>query len=243
MGGPPSRANKAGGVPPTLVTPKSHDSEALPPVAAANATKALVPKRSAAKSSGKKAMKSKKKESGSSGKLAASLSTGSNGAMEPEIQVEPMKQDFHYYAIDHYDDAMRQCRQQLDENGPPPTDKSKELFLLTTLLNARLIQNWEAAPPATRTEYLKREEADRKRFMSEEEVASRHCATLTARRRSPKQSGVGGVGRAASFGLGATVDVPSVSMAFGGGGSQKRSIGEDEADVVAKSGAKRLKAV
>lgn len=84
------------------------------------------------------------------------------------------------------------------------------------------------APPSTRAHYLKLEENDRKRFMSEDEVASRHCATLTARKRSPKQSGGGnctvsidrvsveGVGATRSFGLGEVV--PQMVGVFSGGG-------------------------
>lgn len=108
-----------------------------------------------------------------------------------ELQVEPMKHDFHFYAQDNYNTIKAECQTQLDNDQSTSTtdDKSKQLYLLTTILNARLIQNWENATPATRAEYMKREEADRKRFMSEEEIASRHCATLTARKRSPKSGG------------------------------------------------------
>ena len=94
--------------------------------------------------------------------------------MEEEPQVEPMKQDFHFYAVDHYEDAKRACEQQLENSYADGSihakNKENQLYLLTTLLNARLIQNWEMSPPSTRAEYLKKEEADRKRFMSEEEV-------------------------------------------------------------------------
>lgn len=133
--------------------------------------------------------------------------------MEEEPKVEPMKQDFHFYAMDQYEEVKRTSQQQLEQSETSVSDKSKELYLLTTLLNARLVQNWESAPSSTRAAYLKKEEADRKRFMSEEEVASRHCATLTARRRSPKQAvvGPGGVRPVGSFGLSATVEVPSMS--------------------------------
>lgn len=135
--------------------------------------------------------------------------------MEEEPKVEPMKQDFHFYAKDEYEELKEVCQQQLD-NSIADGSKENQLYMMTTLLNARLIQNWEMAPSSTRAEYLKKEEADRKRFMSEEEVASRHCATLTARRRSPKQSGV--LGRAGSFGLNTTVQVPSLSPPAGGSG-------------------------
>lgn len=76
------------------------------------------------------------------------------------------------------------------------------------------------------------EEADRKRFMSEDEVASRHCATLTARKRSPKQSAAGvmgsrvveGVGAARSFGLGEVVPQMVGVLDEAEGGKRKRAV-------------------
>jgi len=140
--------------------------------------------------------------------------------------------------MDNYDEIKKLCEAQLSKSiadGTIAENKEKELYLLTTLLNARLIRNWENAPSSTRSQYMKKEEADRKRFMSEEEVASRHCATLTARRRSPKQGGSnhgrsGGAGganpmnRATSFGLasGAVEEIPSSSSTSG-----KKRGGED----------------
>lgn len=164
--------------------------------------------------------------------------------MEEEPQVEPMKQDFHFYAMDHYEEVKQVCQQQLDNSFADGSisEKNKEknqLLLLTTLLNARLIQNWEEAPASKRAEYLKKEEADRKRFMGEEEVASRHCATLTARRRSPKQSGI--LGRAGSFGLTSNVEVPLLNTQAEG--SRKRPNGEVADADVPERAVKRVKAV
>ena len=123
-----------------------------------------------------------------------------------EPKVDPMKQDFHFYGSDQYPQILEGCKQKLaDANLLTPEN---ELLLTNTLLNATLIYNWETAPQSTRMNYLKMEEADRKRFMSEDEVASRHCATLTARKRSPKQSGTmttDGVEKTRSFGLGEMV--------------------------------------
>jgi len=191
-------------VPPSLVTPKSQDSETLLLPAATDKT---VNKKPAANPTTKETNNSKKKES------SHKMPSGNNDKepeMEEEPKVEPMKQDFHFYAMDHYEEAKQVCQQQLDKSFADGSisEKNKDknqLLLLTTLLNSRLIQNWEKAPASTRAEYLKKEEADRKRFMGEEEVASRHCATLTARRRSPKQSGV--LARAGSFGLTSNVEV------------------------------------
>lgn len=144
---------------------------------------------------------------------ATKLSSSNNELdLGEEPKVDPMKQDFHFYAMDQYELVKQVCQRQLDDAFADGSISSQmgaenQLYLLTTLINARLIKNWEDAPSSTRAEYLKKEEADRKRFMSEEEVASRHCATLTARRRSPKQTG--DLRQAGSFGLSA-VEVPSL---------------------------------
>jgi hypothetical protein len=53
-------------------------------------------------------------------------------------------------------------------------------------LNSRLIKEWEDASQIVREAYMEKEEEDRKRFMADDEIASRHCATLTARARSPQ---------------------------------------------------------
>lgn len=221
---------------PSLVTPKSQDSETLPPFVASSNGYPENKKR--ASGTVKKTASPKKKEGGN--KLPPS-----NNDKEPEMgeepKVEPMKQDFHFYAMDHYEEVKQVCQQQLDnafaDGTIVQTNAETQLYLLTTLINARLIKNWEDSSPASRAEYLKKEEADRKRFMSEEEVASRHCATLTARRRSPKQSG--DLGRAGSFGLSA-VDVPSLSDGSGQLGVTRP---KSEFDMnAAETSAKRAKA-
>ena len=177
------------------MTPKSrsHDSgEALPPV-----------------HSNKKAVSSAKPKSIKSKKTKAPPTKTPINSLPPEneedeLQVEPMKQDFHFYAQDNYEEAKRACQAQIkrSRNSGKISQKNKEneLFLLSTLINARLIQNWERAPSSVRASYLKKEEEDRKRFMGEEEIASRHCETLTARRRSPKTAHANSV-RASSHGL------------------------------------------
>jgi hypothetical protein len=221
---------------PSLVTPKSQDSETLPFVASSNVFPEI--KKPASKGTVKRTTTPKKKE-------GVNKLPSSNNDKEPEMgeepKVEPMKQDFHFYAMDHYEEVKHVCQQQLDNafaNGTiARTNTENRLFLLTTLLNARLIKNWESASPSTRAKYLKKEEADRKRFMSEEEVASRHCATLTARRRSPKQSG--DLERAGSFGLSA-VDMPTLDDGQGGSGV-KRPKSEFDMEGVECS-AKRAKA-
>eukprot|EP00804_Cyclotella_cryptica_P011895 CCRYP_004398-RA/>CCRYP_004398-RA protein AED:0.26 eAED:0.04 QI:0/-1/0/1/-1/1/1/0/321 len=151
-----------------------------------------------------------------------------------EPKVDPMKQDFHFYAMDNYQSVLDECKRKLiHSNLVYQTSPENEVYLSTTLLNAHLIHKWEIAPQSTRAHYLKLEENDRKRFMSEDEVASRHCATLTARKRSPKQGGGGGgggavsidrvttegLGAARSFGLGEVVP-QMVGVLNGGGGGE-----------------------
>ena len=111
---------------------------------------------------------------------------------EEEIQVDPMRQDFHFYAKDRFDAVKAQCEEECKQSSSQAGNKENELYRLTTLMNARLIQDWESGPASLREQYMKMEDDDRQRFMSEEEVASRHCATLTARKRSPKQQNVPG---------------------------------------------------
>ena len=133
-----------------------------------------------------------------------------------------MKQDFHFYATEKYSEILTECKRKLHSANLPDN-----VYLSTTLLNSTLIHNWETAPKDTRDDYLKLEEADRKRFMSEDEVASRHCATLTARTRNPKMAGAGDndagvVGKARSFGLGEVVPQMVGMLAEGGGDKRKR---------------------
>ena len=171
---------------PSLVTPKSLDDSdtgappALPPIEQKSSKK---------KTTNKRGAKTRKESSFSGSRLHASSNKEFVVEEEEELTVAPMRQDFHFYAMDHYEQVKEVCKNQLaTASTTSQKNKENELFLLTTLINEHLIKNWEAAPSSVRSEYLKKEEADRKRFMGEEEVASRHCATLTARRRSPKQA-------------------------------------------------------
>jgi len=214
-----------------LVTPKSPDeSDTLPPVSEThNTSKARNNNKVAAKGTHKRTS-SKRKESGNNtNKVHVQHNNDDKELLEmEELTVEPMKQDFHYYAMDHYEEVKNICEQQLAKsiaNGHiQQKNKENHLFVLTTLINTLLIKNWEAAPASTRAEYLKKEEADRKRFMSEEEVASRHCATLTARRRSPKQSGT--LGKAGSFGLGLST-IPSLLASSDGDKEEEMGVAHD----------------
>mmetsp|Transcript_19144 Transcript_19144/g.42571 ORF Transcript_19144/g.42571 Transcript_19144/m.42571 type:complete len:353 (+) Transcript_19144:189-1247(+) len=191
-----SKVPVVGAAAPPLVTPKSrsHDSgEALPPIHSNKKTS----------SSGAKPKSSKSKRTKAPPTKTPIKSLPPENE-EDELQVEPMKQDFHFYAQDNYEETKRVCQAQIKRSRSSGKtshkNKENELFLLSTLINARLIQNWEKAPSSVRASYLKKEEEDRKRFMGEEEIASRHCETLTARRRSPKTAHANSV-RASSHGL------------------------------------------
>lgn len=98
---------------------------------------------------------------------------------QSNIQVKPIRTNFHFFVSDVEDtvqkDAVREC-------GEHHTDP----FLLYSNMNARLIQKWQDLPLLDQEAYRKMEEDDRIRFQNDDDIASRHCATLTARARSPR---------------------------------------------------------
>ena len=107
-------------------------------------------------------------------------------------KVEPMRQDFHFYALDMKDSLMAQAKETV-KHAVANTKTARQVkeddpYLVMTNLNERLIASWQVEPQSVRLQYLAKEEADRKRFQLDDEVASRHCATLTARSKSPKAS-------------------------------------------------------
>ena len=107
------------------------------------------------------------------------------------IDVEPMKQDFYFFAVDNKEECLAQAKAAVREaisTTPPTTETIEEddPYLTMTNLNERLMASWLEQPRSVRTEYLSKEEGDRRRFQLDDEVASRHCATLTARSRSPR---------------------------------------------------------
>lgn len=65
-------------------------------------------------------------------------------------------------------------------------DEQLDPLLVNSNLNTRLKTAWEHLTNDERDAFMVKEEADRRRFMEEDEVASRHCATLTARGKSPR---------------------------------------------------------
>eukprot|EP00591_Stephanopyxis_turris_P015007 CAMPEP_0195534516 /NCGR_PEP_ID=MMETSP0794_2-20130614/42508_1 /TAXON_ID=515487 /ORGANISM="Stephanopyxis turris, Strain CCMP 815" /LENGTH=587 /DNA_ID=CAMNT_0040667387 /DNA_START=107 /DNA_END=1870 /DNA_ORIENTATION=- len=121
---------------------------------------------------------------------------------ESKFLTAPMRHDFHFYVVDHKDDMMEAARKQLmrtlsldeehkDDNGHGDEESKFKMMephslLWLTNVNERLINKWESEPNTTRDLYRGKEEQDRIRFMNEEEVASRHCATLTARAEKKK---------------------------------------------------------
>jgi hypothetical protein len=94
-------------------------------------------------------------------------------------QVKPMRSDFHFFVDDMRDKIKVISEQELGADA-------KNKYLLFSNMNARLMKAWEDATDETRAEYMVKEEDDRRRFMADDEIASRHCATLTARARSPR---------------------------------------------------------
>jgi len=99
-----------------------------------------------------------------------------------------MRPDFHFFVQDHQDKLIEECKAELPliyrrlRISPPAETDATFLF---SHINERLIALWESTPQSQRQTYMLQEEEDRKRFMSAEEVASQHCATLTARVKSP----------------------------------------------------------
>ncbi|CAB9505870.1 expressed unknown protein [Seminavis robusta] len=101
-------------------------------------------------------------------------------------QVAPIKTAFHFFVMDMRDSmrplAVEEVRRSTRAREGEPLDP----YLVNANLNCRLIKAWEDVSEEARQACMTREEADRRRFMEEEEIASRHCATLTARSKSPK---------------------------------------------------------
>jgi len=100
-----------------------------------------------------------------------------------QSSVKPMRSAFHFFVND-MQDKLRQVA--LEEVKRSTQSEEVDLYLLNTNLNSRLMKEWEDAEQSVRDAYMDKEEADRKRFMADDEIASRHCATLTARARSPR---------------------------------------------------------
>lgn len=85
-------------------------------------------------------------------------------------RVNPMRSDFHFYA----DENKKEVEKSIEK-------KEMSSVELISELNEKLIEMWEKESASTRSEYMAKEERDRGRFMNEDEIESRHCATLTSR--------------------------------------------------------------
>lgn len=113
-------------------------------------------------------------------------------SMDTEIslsEVKPIKTDFHFFVLDMREKLRIEAEKEVADTAP--ADKAKDPYLINSNLNTRLMKAWEDLSEDKRDAYFKKEEADRRRFMEEDEVASRHCATLTARVKSPAEPGSG----------------------------------------------------
>ena len=131
-------------------------------------------------------------------------------------EVKPIQTDYHFFARDRKQKqralAIAEVDQSLCGHDAAFIRKNRR-FLINTNLNGRLMNEWEELSREEREVYFQKEEEDRRRFMEDDEVASRHCFTLTARVRSPmkkpddnKKSPLhdaahidGGVGRSGAF--------------------------------------------
>ena len=146
------------------------------------------------KSPGRKSKSLQGPEDGSEEKsLTNEMREGAPPAMQEMPSVDPMRSAFHFF-VDDMQDKLRQAA--LEEVKSSTKGEEVDLFLLNTNLNSRLMKEWEGAKQSVRDEYLNKEEEDQNRFMKEDEIANRHCATLTARARSPRHAAAqAGTGR------------------------------------------------
>lgn len=99
-------------------------------------------------------------------------------------EVKPIQSDFHFFAKENAAKyrpfAEDEVRKSLKEG------ESLNPMMVNTNLNTRLMKAWENLTKEDRDSFMVKEEEDRRRFMEEDEIASRHCATLTARGKSPR---------------------------------------------------------
>jgi hypothetical protein len=91
---------------------------------------------------------------------------------QSDIKVSPMRTNFHFFV----DDVQEAVRTEAQDEYKGDVD-----FLLYSNMNARFIKKWHELPASAHEAYMGKEEEDRIRFQNDDEIASRHCATLTAR--------------------------------------------------------------
>jgi hypothetical protein len=105
-------------------------------------------------------------------------------------EVKPIQTDFHFFVKENLEKYRKLAEEDVRssmKDGAGDLDP----FLVNSNLNSRLHKAWEDLPKEERDSYMVLEEDDRRRFMEEDEIASRHCATLTARGKSPGTNGNG----------------------------------------------------
>ena len=103
-------------------------------------------------------------------------------------EVKPIQTDYHFFVQDMRDQLRRLAEAEVDQSlqgrDQAFIDENRR-YLINSNLNCRLLHAWEELGKEDREKYSIKEEEDRRRFMEDDEVASRHCFTLTARVRSP----------------------------------------------------------
>jgi hypothetical protein len=118
-----------------------------------------------------------------------SQSQNSKSPEEELDEVKPIQTDFHCFVLEWKDKLLREAEAEVEASlqGYESDDyKAKHrLYLLNSNLNCRLMKKWEDFTMDEREDFFQKEEDDRRRFTTEDEVISRHCFTLTARLRSP----------------------------------------------------------
>lgn len=100
-------------------------------------------------------------------------------------EVKPIQTDFHFFVKDHIE-TYRKLAEEEVRGSVEDKDADLDPTLVNSNLNTRLMKAWEGLTKESRDSYMTQEEADRRRFMEDDEIASRHCATLTARGKSPR---------------------------------------------------------
>jgi len=107
-------------------------------------------------------------------------------------EVKPIQTDFHFFVKKNIEKYLKLAEEEVrnstknESNGDDDKNRKLDPFLVNSNLNTRLMKVWEAVPKESRDAFMVKEEDDRRRFMEEDEIASRHCATLTARGKSPR---------------------------------------------------------
>lgn len=106
-------------------------------------------------------------------------------------EVRPIETDFHFFVKENMKEYLKLAEEDVRKSRPDSDSSEEPLdpYLVNTNLNSRLLKAWEQLTPGSRDTYMQKEEEDRRRFMEEDEIASRHCATLTARGKSPRDGG------------------------------------------------------